>query len=82
MEISGWIHVSSYRFGTGMNKLILSILVCFILTIPTRSYSFTGLEWLHACEGTLGDPGGRKGNKEVSEMMCKIYLKGLRDMEG
>ena len=71
MEISGWIHVSSYRFGTVVNKLILSILVCFILLVPTKSYSMDGNKWLEICQS----------EEAWAIASCTVYLVGFKDME-
>ena len=54
-----------------MNKLILSILICFILFIPTKSYSITGNKWLEICQT----------NEEWAFTSCSVYLVGLKDME-
>jgi hypothetical protein len=56
-----------------MNKLILSILVCFILFIPTKAYSISGNKWLETCEIKLKA-------YPVGEMVCEYYLFGLADM--
>jgi hypothetical protein len=50
-----------------MNKILLSILVCFVFSIPTKAYSLTNSEWLKMCE--------------THEAICVVYLKGLVDME-
>tara|TARA_Y100001936_G_C15796894_1_gene519430 strand:+ start:113 stop:571 length:459 start_codon:yes stop_codon:yes gene_type:complete len=52
-----------------MNKILLSVLVCFVLTIPTKAHPFTNSEWLELCE------------KNESLGVCIGYLKGLLDME-
>ena len=49
-----------------MNKTILLILVCFILTIPTKAYSLSGSDFLELCE--------------VSTATCGYYLMGLFEM--
>ena len=54
-----------------MNKLILSILICFILLVPTKSYSLTGNKWLETCQT----------EKEWAYTFCSVYLVGLQDME-
>jgi flavodoxin len=54
-----------------MKKLILSILICFILLVPTKSYSITGNKWLELCQT----------NEEWAFTSCSVYLVGLKDME-
>jgi hypothetical protein len=54
-----------------MNKLILSILICFILLVPTKSYSITGNKWLETCQT----------KEEWAFTFCSVYLVGLQDME-
>jgi len=54
-----------------MNKLILSILICFILLVPTKSYSITGNKWLEICQT----------EEEWAQTSCTVYLLGLKDME-
>jgi len=57
-----------------MNKLILSILICFILVIPTKAYSISGSKWLEMCkeeERFLQDAG----------LGCTYYLVGLLNMK-
>ena len=50
-----------------MNKILLSILFCFVLSIPNNAHSITNSQWLEICEKQQG--------------MCIAYLKGLIDME-
>ena len=61
-----------------MNKILLYIIVCFVLTIPTNVYSFTGEQWIKLC-------GNKNINKSkdstVTKMVCMSYIRGLRDME-
>tara|TARA_B100002003_G_C13985141_1_gene476259 strand:- start:293 stop:751 length:459 start_codon:yes stop_codon:yes gene_type:complete len=53
-------------------KVILGVLaVCFILFIPTKSYSITGNKWLEICQT----------NEEWAFSSCSVYLVGLKDME-
>ena len=54
-----------------MNKLILSILICFILFIPTKSYSITGNKWLEICQS----------EEAWAIASCTVYLLGFQDME-
>lgn len=55
-----------------MNKLILSILICFILLVPTKSYSISGNDWLRICKN--GDL------YAVAKISCVVWISGLRDM--
>ena len=61
-----------------MNKILLSIIVCFVLTTPTNVYSFTGEQWIKLC-------GNKNINKSkdsiVTNMVCMSYIRGLREME-
>ena len=54
-----------------MNKLILSILICFILLVPTKSYSISGNSWLAQCQS----------EEAWAITSCTVYLLGLKDME-
>jgi len=59
-----------------MNKIILLILVCFILTIPTKAYSITGSKWLESCtQKAIGN------TPPWAKLTCVSYLRGLNDMK-